>query len=150
MLNTFRDSSRFWTNFENRVLPSYVQRVFLCKFFWCTCPIDAIDTPLDRYRSGTPFICRILYLIPYSLRATLILLKRETLFFAEPKSTKWTASDGQPHCIIGKQKCTCFSRIRNRWSELHPSGNHIAMSNRENCMRFLIHLSKLFCSLHEN
>ena len=72
---------------------------FLRKNFWFVRPIDAIDTPLDSYRRGAPFVCRTHPLIPYGLKVMLILLKRGTLFFAKQKSAKWTASTGQPHRI---------------------------------------------------
>ena len=124
-------------------LPSCGQRAFLRDFFCFVRPIDSIVTRLDSSRRGAPFVCKELFLTPYSLKVVLIILKTRNSFFADPESTKWTAfagnrtaSDSQTHCIIAKQNCKCFSRNRKSASELHPRGTRLHLSTERTAHDF--------------
>lgn len=75
MLNLFWDSLRFLVNFENSATDDERQRKFFTNFLQIACRNDSNYTPSERYRWGAIFSCRTLSLIPYGLRAILILTK---------------------------------------------------------------------------
>ena len=81
MLNTFRDSTRFKSSFENGAADDEWQQVFFRVFVQTACRNEANDTLLDRYLRGASFSYINLSLIRYGLRAVSNLLNRGTLFF---------------------------------------------------------------------
>ena len=81
MLNTFRDSTRFKSSFENSAPDDEWQRPFFRVFFETARRNEANDTPLERYHLGSSFSYLSLSLIRYGLRAVSNLLNRGILFF---------------------------------------------------------------------
>ena len=81
MLNTFRNSTRFKSSFENGAAHDEWQRALFRDFFQTARQNEANDTPLDRYRRGASFSYINLSLIHYGLRAVPNLLNHGTLFF---------------------------------------------------------------------
>ena len=66
---------RFLCIFENRAADNERQRSFFAKFLQTAHRNDSNDASLERYRRDATFSCRILSLVPYSLRVVLKLLK---------------------------------------------------------------------------
>ena len=154
MLKYFWVSLRFLVNFENHAADYERQRAFFANFFQTAHRNDSSDTPSERYRRGATFSCRILYLIPYGLRAVSKLTKCGHLFFATPKSTSElhptenallqtknrTAANRKVHCIISFVRLN-FSQMR-KWSALHIEDKWTAtLSRSEPHYSFVIFLT---------